>query len=298
MDALNAKSTIVAFGMGFSAQGAARAIKALAPGATIIGTTRSAENFPGLAAQGIVPRVFSGEAPNPELADDLTGATHVIASIAPNASGDPVLAQHPHSLDAAKNLRWLCYYSTIGVYGDAGGDWINETYPLSGSNQRLAWRIAAEDSWRAYAQERRLPLAILRLAGIYGPGRSTFDKLRDGTARRLIKPGQVFNRIHVDDIGRITALAAQKSLDGTFNLADDEPAPPQDLVTFAADMLGMAPPPETPFETAELSPMARSFYDGNRRVSNQAIKSALQIDLIHPDYRRGLTSIRALETRA
>jgi nucleoside-diphosphate-sugar epimerase len=132
---------------------------------------------------------------------------------------------------------------------------------------------------------------VLRLAGIYGPGRSAFDKLRDGTARRIVKPGQVFNRIHVEDIGRVTALAAKQQLDGVFNLADDEPAPPQDLVTYAAELMGVPPPPETPFETAQLTEMARSFYSDNKRVSNKAIKEALGIELLHPTYRQGLESI-------
>ena len=136
-----------------------------------------------------------------------------------------------------------------------------------------------------------MPLLILRLAGIYGPGRSAFDKLRDGTARRIVKPGQVFNRIHVEDIGRVTALAAERRLSGTFNLADDEPAPPQDLVTYAAELMGVPPPAEIPFEEAEMTEMARSFYMDNKRVSNRAIKEALGIGLIHPTYRQGLEAI-------
>ena len=136
-----------------------------------------------------------------------------------------------------------------------------------------------------------MPLTILRLAGIYGPGRSSFDKLADGTARRVVKQGQVFNRIHVADIGRITALAAEQRLDGVFNLADDEPAPPQDLITYAAEKMGVAPPPEVPFETAEMTPMARSFYADNKRVSNKAIKDALGIELLFPDYRAGLDAV-------
>ena len=151
--------------------------------------------------------------------------------------------------------------------------------------------MLAEAAWRDYARERGVPLAILRLAGIYGPGRSTFDKLRDGTARRVIKPGQVFNRIHVEDIGRVTALAAAARLEGTFNLADDEPAPPQDLVSHAAAMLGVAPPPEIAFDVANLTPMQRSFYADNKRVSNAAIKTALGIELLYPTYREGLASI-------
>ena len=151
--------------------------------------------------------------------------------------------------------------------------------------------MLAEQAWRDYAAERGIPLAVLRLAGIYGPGRSTFDKLRDGTARRVVKPGQVFNRIHVADIGRVTALAAEARLDGTFNLADDEPAPPQDLIAYAARQLGVPAPPDIPFEAANMTPMARSFYSDNKRVSNRAIKAALGIELLYPTYREGLDAI-------
>ena len=143
-----------------------------------------------------------------------------------------------------------------------------------------------------------MPLAILRLAGIYGPGRSVFDKLRSGTARRIIKPGQVFNRIHVEDIGRVTAVAAQARLGGSFNVADDEPAPPQDLVTYAAELMGAPPPPEVPFEDASMTPMARSFYGDNRRISNRAIKRALGLQLLYPTYRDGLRAILNAEAPA
>ena len=168
---------------------------------------------------------------------------------------------------------------------------VDETAPTRPINQRSAHRVEVEQQWRDYAAERGVPLLILRLAGIYGPGRSAFDKLREGTARRIVKAGQVFNRIHVEDIGRVTALAAERKLAGTFNLADDEPAPPQDLIEYAARKMGVAVPPDIPFETAEMTPMARSFYSDNKRVSNKAIKQALGIDLIYPNYRAGLDAI-------
>ena len=171
----------------------------------------------------------------------------MVLSIAPDEAGDPALVQHRAELDAAPSLQWLCYYSTVGVYGDFGGDWIDESAPLVPRNARSDRRVLAEEAWRDYAAERGVPLTILRLAGIYGPGRSVFDKLADGTARRVVKPGQVFNRIHVADIGRVTALAAQKRLEGTFNLADDEPAPPQDVVgLWGGRFAGVEPPPEVP----------------------------------------------------
>lgn len=276
------------FGMGFSAQAAARAVFALDPHARIAGTSRRMEGVAALTRSGVSAHVFAGDAPGPSLGTDLTNATHIVLSIAPDAAGDPALVHHRADLDAAPNLQWLCYYSTVGVYGDFGGAWIDETAPLVPRNARSDRRVLAEQVWRDYAAERGVPLTVLRLAGIYGPGRSTFDKLRAGTSRRIVKQGQVFNRIHVADIGRITALAAEHRLDGTFNLADDEPAPPQDVIAHAAALIGVTAPPELAFETADMTPMQRSFYADNKRVSNARIKQALGIELLFPNYRAGL----------
>ncbi len=291
--ALNLPMRVFFFGLGFSSLASASALRALfGPDLSISGTVRNAEKRDRLRGENIAAHLFERDAFLPDLAE----ATHLIHSIAPGEGGDPVLEAYRDALDRAEKLQWLCYYSTVGVYGDFGGAWIDESVPLHPVNQRSKARVRVEQQWRDYAEMRGLPLLILRLAGIYGPGRSTFDKLRDGTARRIVKPGQVFNRIHVADIGRITALAAERRLSGTFNLADDEPAAPQDLVTFAAGRLGMAPPPEIPFEQAEMTPMARSFYGDNKRVSNRAIKEALGIDLLYPTYRVGLDSIREGES--
>lgn len=278
------------FGLGFSSQRAAAAMRTHGF-ERIGGTVRSADKAARLREAGIETALFDGTSPGPEVGAALAEASHVVLSIAPDEDGDPVLRHHRADLDAAPRLEWLCYYSTVGVYGDFGGDWIDETAPLVPRNMRSDWRVLAEQAWRDYAAARGVPLCILRLAGIYGPGRSTFDKLRSGTARRVIKPGQVFNRIHVEDIARVTALAAEKRLAGTFNLSDDEPAPPQDVIAHAAGMIGMDVPPDLPFETTEMTPMQRSFYRDNKRVSNRAIKQALGIDLLYPDYRSGLAHI-------
>ncbi|MCZ4347824.1 SDR family oxidoreductase [Devosia neptuniae] len=284
------------FGYGFSSAAAANALRIGAHTVSIHGTVRSVEKAERLKADGITPHLFDGTQPGATLGPALRAATHVIFSIAPGADGDPALGQHRGDLDAATGLEWLCYYSTVGVYGDFGGAWIDESAPLVPRNERSDRRVAAEQAWRDYAAERGVPLTILRLAGIYGPGRSTFDKLEQGKSRRIVKPGQVFNRIHVDDIGRITALAATAKLNGTFNLSDDEPAPPQEVIAHAADMLGVEPPPEQAFDTAEMTPMQRSFYADNKRCSNAAIKKALGIELLYPTYREGLAQI--LETRS
>lgn len=278
------------FGMGYSSQASAEALRKDDPAVEIAGTVRDAGRAQALAAKACDIRVFDGERPG-ALGEALSGASHVVVSTPPGAQGDPVLRHHWADLARAPKLEWLCYFSTVGVYGDFGGAWVDEGAPCHPENERSRQRVVAEDEWRSFAREKGIPLLILRLAGIYGPQRSTFDRLRDGTARRIVKPGQVFNRIHVADIGRVTALAAQRRLGGVFNLADDEPAPPQDLIAYAAELMGVAPPQEVPFEAAEMTPLARSFYADNKRISNAAIKAALGIDLLYPNYREGLSAI-------
>jgi nucleoside-diphosphate-sugar epimerase len=277
------------FGLGYSARASITAFRAGGEeNQHFSGTTRAPEALARFRADGIAAHLFAGDTLGP----DLLAASHVVSSVAPAAGTDPVLQRHRAGLDAARDLEWLCYYSTVGVYGDAGGAWIDETAALKPVNERSRDRVVAEDLWRAYAAARGVPLLILRLSGIYGPGRSTFDKLAAGTARRIVKPDQVFNRIHVADIGRVTALAARRLLAGTYNLTDDEPAPPQEVVAFAADLAGVTPPAEEAFATAAMTPMARSFYSDNKRVANGAIKRALGIELIYPSYREGLTAIQ------
>ncbi|WP_169194297.1 SDR family oxidoreductase [Devosia sp. MC1541] len=272
------------FGFGYSSKASAEALKAIDPSAVLLGTSRS----PG-SPQSVF---FDGTSPSQALSEFLANsATHVVGSIGPDADGDPVLRHHRDDILNAPDVKWLGYFSTVGVYGDRNGAWVDETAPLDPENLRSQWRVAAEAEWQSLAAEKNVPLFILRLAGIYGPGRSAFDKLRDGTAKRVIKPGQVFNRIHVADIGRVTALAAERGLGGVFNLADDEPAPPQDVITHAASMLDVPAPQEVPFELANMSPMARSFYADSKRVANSAIKQALQIELLYPNFRVGLESI-------
>jgi nucleoside-diphosphate-sugar epimerase len=280
------------FGMGYSSLATARAIhRNMDPDIPVSGTSRTADTVEQLADTDYRMHIFDGQSPGRTLVEDLLRATHVVLSIPPDEHGDPAFNLHRQTLDAAPNLEWLGYFSTVGVYGDFNGQWIDETVATRPINARSRTRVEVEEQWRDYAKQRGVPLLILRLAGIYGPGRSAFDKLRDNTARRIVKPGQVFNRIHVDDIGRVTQLAAQRTLGGTYNLSDDEPAPPQDLVTYAARLMGVPPPPEVPFAEAEMTEMARSFYSDNKRVSNKAIKSALGIDLLYPTYREGLEAI-------
>lgn len=288
------ESRFLFFGMGYSSRAAARALRdSFGQGVAIHGTTRGEEKARTLGLENVSAHLFDGEGPGPGLPQVIEDATHVVMSIAPGSGGDPVLAHHKQELSRAAKLEWLCYYSTVGVYGNFDGSWIDERAPCAPRNERSMWRVAAEQAWRDFAEKRGVPLLILRLAGIYGPGRSSIDKLRAGTARRIVKPGQVFNRIHVADIGRVTALAAQKRLSGTFNLSDDFPAPPQNLVAYAAELVGVTPPPELDFDAADLTAMARSFYSDNKRVSNAGIKNALGIELLYPTYREGLSALAA-----
>jgi len=280
------------FGMGYSSLATARSIHEIMDNdLPIAGTTRTEEGIERLAESPYRLHLFDGTAPGATLGPDLNNATHVVLSIPPNDSGDPALNLHRGDLDRAPALEWLCYFSTVGVYGDFGGAWVDESAPTRPVNRRSQQRVEVEQLWRDYAAARGVPLLILRLAGIYGPGRSSFDKLREGTARRIVKEGQVFNRIHVDDIGRITTLAAQRKLGGTFNLSDDQPAPPQDLVEYAARLMGLPVPPAIPFEAAQMTEMARSFYSDNKRVSSTAITTALGTTLTYPNYRVGLDAI-------
>lgn len=279
------------FGLGYSSQASALFMRKRGTFVDTLGTVRTTDKANALTQKGTPAIVFDGTAPGPDVGPALRQSSHVIVSIAPDAAGDVALRHHRADLDAAQSLQWLCYYSTVGVYGDFGGAWIDESAELAPRNQRSDFRRRAEEDWIAYAAARGVLLCILRLAGIYGPGRSSFDKLADGSARRVVKPGQVFNRIHVEDIALVTLLAAERRLAGIFNLADDEPAPPQDLITYAAEKMGVAPPPEVDFESADMTPMSRSFYADNKRVSNRAIKQALGIDLLYPDYRAGLDAI-------
>ena len=278
---------LVIIGYGYSSSAVARALEGQAESLHV--TARGAEKIERLRSDGTDALAFDGSALSPALATALSGATHLLMSAPPGEAGDPLLAAPGFSDLEVPALRRVAYLSTVGVYGDHGGAWVDETSPLCPVSQRSRQRVAAEESWQAFAAARNLDLGIFRLSGIYGPGRSAIDNLRAGTARRIIKPGQVFNRIHVEDIGGAVARALMRNGPlGIFNLTDDEPCPPQDVVTYAADLLGMPPPPEIPFEAADLSPMGRSFYGENKRVSNAKIRSELGYRFRYPTYREGL----------
>lgn len=283
---------LLILGLGYSAGFFARA--ALARGWEVTGTSRSAEKAAELSRAGIRTLVFGGFAVSTSLARALAEAEAVLVSVQPGEDGDPVLRQLRGALAAAPDLRWIGYLSTIGVYGDQGGAWIDETQAVTPGNARNALRVAIEEDWLALGRESGKAVQIFRLAGIYGPGRNPIAKLREGKATRLVKPGQVFNRIHVDDIAGILMASLARPRNGAvYNMADDEPAPPQDVVGFAAELTGLEPPPEIPFAEARLSPMAASFYGENKRVSNALVKRELGYAFRYPTYREALKVLAA-----
>ena len=254
------------------------------------GTTRSPEKAADLKQKGIEPFLFDGTTANKDIAAALKSVTHVLLSIAPGEDGDPVFNLHGNDIAAAKPA-WIGYFSTVGVYGNHDGAWVNEDTPCKPVSKRSVQRVAAENTWLAFSREHDLPVQIFRLSGIYGPGRNTFENFRKGRARRLIKPGQVFNRIHVDDIAGAVGAAMEQPSTRIYNVTDDEPAPPQNVVTLAAELLGVEPPPEVDFETADLTPMARSFYGENKRVSNRRIKAEFGYTFRYPNYRVALPDL-------
>jgi nucleoside-diphosphate-sugar epimerase len=286
--------TLLSIGHGYSARALARRL--IPEGWTVIGTTRTAEKAARLEAEGVEPLVWPGA----DLRPALERATHLLTSVAPTEAGDPVLLAAADAIaEAAPHIVWAGYLSTTGVYGDHAGGWVDEDTPLAASTRRGEMRVEAEAAWRALAERSGLALHIFRLAGIYGPGRGPFEKVKDGTARRIIKPGQVFSRTHVEDIAQVLHASILRPNPGAaYNVCDDDPAPPEEVLAHAAALLGLPPPPEVDYETAEMTPMARSFYAESKRVRNRRIKEELGVVLRYPTYREGLAALLADETDA
>ena len=278
--------TLLSFGHGYSARALTPLL--LAQGWTVIGTTRSDEKAEALRAEGVQPVIFGAQ-----LDTALARASHVLISAGPDVTGDPVLNAYLPILETHLGSKaWVGYLSTTGVYGDHDGGWVDEDTPLTPTTRRGRLRVEAEAAWQDLAARTGAPLHIFRLAGIYGPGRGPFEKVRNGSARRIVKPGQVFSRIHVDDIAQVLmASIARPDPGAIYNLCDDDPAPPQDVIGHAAELLGLPLPPEVAFEAAEMSPMARSFYAESKRVRNDRIKADLGVTLRFPDYRSGLANL-------
>jgi nucleoside-diphosphate-sugar epimerase len=279
------------FGFGYTA--AALVQRLTARDVTFAGTTRGTGGEQARSL-GVEVAEFRGDTASSEVRELLVASTHVLISIPPDLEGDVVLRHHGQDVAQLDSLEWVGYLSTVGVYGDARGGWVDETSPTRPVSERSLRRVQAERAWMQFAQETRRRVEVFRLAGIYGPGRSIIDNLRSGTARRIIKPGQVFNRIHVDDIARVlNAAIDQPAQYGIYNVSDDEPAPPEDVVAYAAELLGLPAPPGISFENAGLSPMAASFWAESKRVRNDRIRHGLKIELLYPTYREGLRVLAA-----
>lgn len=278
------------FGLGYSAR--ALAERLMADGWRIAGTSRSEEKADPLRDLGIDIYPFDGDRPLSDASTALAGTTHLLSSVPPDDDGDPVVNLHSDDIGALETLDWAGYLSTTGVYGDHAGGWVDERTPLTPSGVRGRRRVAAEDAWLDLRRRHGTPVHLFRLAGIYGPGRNALVTVRSGRARRIVKPGQVFSRIHRDDIVQtLMASMARSDPGAAYNVCDDEAAPPQEVIAYACRLLSREPPPEIPFGDADLSPMARSFYADNKRVRNDRIKSDLGVALRWPTYREGLDGL-------
>jgi nucleoside-diphosphate-sugar epimerase len=270
-------------GLGYTALVLARRLQA--EGWAVGGTCREADKAAALRASGIDAVTTADEA-DACIAD----ATHLLSSVPPDATGDPALHQWGAAIARRSDLDWVGYLSTTGVYGDRDGGWVDETSALAPTGERGQRRVDAETAWTALLPG--VPVHLFRLAGIYGPGRSALDTVRAGRAQRVVKPDQVFSRVHVDDIAQVLAASIARPRPGAvYNVCDDNPAPPDEVIAYACQLLGVEPPPEVPFDQAELSEMARSFYADNKRVSNGLIKTELGVELAYPDYRSGLRAL-------
>jgi nucleoside-diphosphate-sugar epimerase len=267
----------------------------------VVGTTRTAGNAAVLSAEAfgnsrVDMLVFDGAPASPDVAAAVNEADALLISAAPGEAGDPVLAALGHHIAAARGLRSVVVLSTLGVYSDSAGAWIDETAPVVPERARRGRaRIDAERAWQALGAQRGVPVAILRLGGIYGPGQNGMRRVLRGVAHRVAKPGHVSNRIHVFDIAQAIDAALARRVDGIFNIVDDEPASPSAQVAYAAELLGIAPPPEIPCAEAAkvLTPFALSFYDGCIRARNDKLKAELGVTLRYPNYRDGLRALYA-----
>ncbi len=277
----DSRSSLLIFGLGYAASAIAEKLQAKFD--TIATTNRALPK--NVDKSPYRHLVFDGVHLSDALAATIKSATHILVSIGPDKLGDPVINAAGEILGTAPDLKWLGYLSTVGVYGNHDGEWVDEETPCRPVSARSIERLKAEDGWLDIARKKNIPLAIFRLSGIYGPGRNALVNIEKGRSRQLIKKGQVFNRIHRDDIATAVHQAVEKNANGIFNITDDEPAPPQDVVTFVHQLQGSEPPQEIDFETADLTPMARSFYGENKRVSNARSKAILGMKYAWPNYR-------------
>lgn len=292
----DAPPRLFCFGLGYTAR--VLAARLLARGWRVAGTTRGEDEARALARSGFGVFLFDRGRPLADAAGALAGTTHLLSSVPPDDDGDPVIDGHGGDIAALGGLVWAGYLSTTGVYGDRDGAWVDEEEALEPTGARGRARVAAEAAWLALQRDHGVPVHLFRLAGIYGPGRNALATVKAGRARRVEKPGQVFSRIHVDDIATVLEASMARPNPGrAYNVCDDDPAPPAEVIAHACDLLGVAPPPLEPFAQAELSAMARSFYRDNKRVSNRRIKEELGVELAYPDYKTGLAALLGEQER-
>ncbi len=286
-DSLHA-GRLFCFGLGFSAQALA---KRLVPqGWDVSGTVRGEQDE--IKAESISVCPFDGSHPTAEISEAISRATHLLITIPPQPSGDVVLENFGKEISKARHLQWIGYISSTGVYGDAKGEWVDESSPLLASTDRNLRRIEVESAWLKVGQDQGPPVMIFRCVGIYGPGRNLLVSVRQGRARRIDKPGLVFSRIHSEDLAQTLEASMKKPRSGEiYNVSDDCPSPPAEAVEYACSLLDVEPPPLVPYEKADLSPTARGFYITNKRISNKKIKQELGVKLQYPDYRLGLSAL-------
>jgi hypothetical protein len=278
------------FGLGYCAGVLSRRL--MARGWSISGTATTADKAEALKHHGYEAFVFDGRKHDSAVAEALSRSTHVLLSIPPDADGDPALRVYGSDIASSQSITWIGYFSSVSVYGDSKGEWVDEKTIPEPVTERGVRRLAAENAWIEFGRASGKAIVVLRLPGIYGPGRSAIDQLRAGKARRIFKPGQVTNRVHVDDIA--TATEASLELPSgvhVFNVTDDLPAPPQDVIAYGAELLGVPCPPATDPSDASVSPMARSFYAESKKVSNVRMKDELGVKLAYPTYIEGLKAI-------
>jgi nucleoside-diphosphate-sugar epimerase len=283
---------VLIFGLGFTGTTLARRLAAR--DIAVVGTRRS----PDKTETRWQELPFDGGTPSAAVTEAAKRATHVVLSIPPDSDGDPVIRHLSDTLGANKDLKWLGYLSTIGVYGDLGGDVATEATPVKPQSARAHRRVLAENQVWAWAERYKKGTSIFRLPGIYGPGRSQLDALQEGTARRVVKPGQVFNRIHVEDIARaLEAALTTAPLAKLYNLTDGNPAPPDEVIEYAAGLLGVPPPPAIAFDPAKLPPMTVEFYSECKRIDSSLIWNDLWLEPLYPTYREGLADIHRASAR-
>lgn len=282
---------VLFFGYGYCARELARSLRS--EGWDLSGTCRGNEKRQAMESDGLRSWIFDRDHPLPAAA--LAGVTHVVASIPPDAQGDLVAQVHGDDLANLDGLIWAALLSTTGVYGDRGGAWVTEDSTLQPSNERSRQRVSAENEWMDLRSRHRVPTHIFRIAGIYGPGRNPLDLVRSGRASRIVKSGLTLGRIHVADIaGALRASMTAPRPGNIYNLTDDEPVAPQDITTYACKLLGVAPPPEVSYDTADMPTIMREFYSDNKRVSNERIKNELGYELQYPNYRTGLEALHKM----